>query len=93
MFRTMSLVFRWLFLIAIAVFLFFSLTTYGGASLSPNPETGQVWPINDHGQTKYVSRINYAYVQSIPWIAATAVCAGFVAFLIMFARGLQARLK
>ncbi len=89
----MKSLFQWLFLIAIAVFLFFSLTTYGGASLSPNPEAGQVWPINDHGQTKYVSQIEYAYVQSIPWIAVTAVGAGFVAFLIMFARGIWARLK
>ena len=78
---------RVLLLAGVAVYWFLSVRMWRGALVSPNEQSGQVWPVNDHGQTKYVTEIEYAWVQATPWLAVAVIVAAIVGIFMRLRRG------
>lgn len=64
---------------------------YDGAATSPNNATGQVWELNNHGRTVYVTQLE-KLIQSVvtPALFILTMAAGVLAFVGRHRRGAEA---
>ena len=86
------MVWRALFLVLFAFgvsWVFYLDFVFRGASRARNEETGQIWPINDHGTTKYVVEQHYQIAEAAPVVN---VCA-FILILMLVLWQLSGRLR